>query len=274
MKTFVNEAFEKGITDYLNSKNKPDGILYNSFLVVVIRMLISIYNELDIINPYKMGNVETLDANLMKYGAKKEQIDSFKRLLDGFYAIDKRNITALRREENIYFIEVQKSLIDLFNYKRFNYGVTSQEAKSFFDLLYTPGTSNALRQSYNYLNADNVYEVAEYYKKETEKNVQKDEKEKKDLLSFDLYKLFNVNVSDLSKMSSEEVNELNKNIYKSLDISENAINKEFLLQEKYRELITPKETITSGNGYVDILLIMSIIITILMVVVVVAAVIL
>ena len=270
MKPFINEAFEKGLTDYLDSKSKPESVVYNSFLVVVIRMLVSIYNELDIINPFKMGNVDTFDANLMKYGASKEKIDNFKRLLDGFYAIDKRNNTAIRREENIYFIEVQKVLIDLFNYKRFNYGVTDKESKEFFDLLYTPGCSSALRQSYNYLNAENIYEVAEYYKSETEKGIQKEEKEKKDLLSFDLYKMFNVSISDLSKMTTEEVSKLNSNIYKSLDISENAINKEFLLQEKIKELTNPKEPLTSGNGYVDILLIMSIIVTVIMAIVIIA----
>ena len=269
MKPFINEAFEKAITDYLNSKNKPDGVLYNSFLVVVIRMLVSIYNELDIVNPYKMKNIDTFDANLMKYGANKETIDNFKRLLGGFYVIEKRNKTSLRREDNIYFIEVQKILIDLFNLKRFNYGVTNEESKSFFDLLYTPGTSNALRLSYNYLNAPDVYEIAEYYKSETEKNVQNEEKEKKDLLSFDLYKLFNVSINDLSKMTSDEVKLLNSNIYKSLDISENAINKDYLLKEKFKELTKPKEAMTSGNGYVDILLVMSIIVTVVMAVIVV-----
>ena len=270
MKPFINEALNKGLEDYLSSKDKPEGVLYNSFLVVVIRMLISIYNELDIINPYKTRNVDIFDANLMKYGAKKEKIDTFKRLLDGFYTIEKRNETSLRRESNIYFIEVQKNLIDLFNYKRFNYGVTDKEVKEFFDLLYTPGTSSALRQSYNYLNAENIYEIAEYYNSETEKNVQNEEKEKKDLLSFDLYKLFNVSISDLSKMSSEEILKLNRNIYKSLDVSENAINKEYLLQEKIKELTNPKTPVTSGNGYVDILLIMSIIVTVIMAIVIIA----
>ena len=51
---FINEAFSKAINDYLESKDSKDGILYNSFLVVVIRMLIIIYGELDIINPYSL----------------------------------------------------------------------------------------------------------------------------------------------------------------------------------------------------------------------------
>ena len=69
-------------------------------------------------------------------------------------------------------------------------------------------------------------------------------------------------------MSSEEILKLNHNIYKSLNVSENAINKEYLLQEKIKELTNPKTPVTSGNGYVDILLIMSIIVTVLMAIIV------
>ena len=47
------------------------------------------------------------------------------------------------------------------------------------------------------------------------------------------------------------------------------MNKEFLLREKFKELTTPKKVITSGNGYVDILLVMSIIVTVVMAVIVV-----
>jgi hypothetical protein len=273
VKAFINEAMEKALSDYLNSKDKPESVLYNSFLVVVIRMLILMYNELDIINPYKLNNEDAFDMNLMKYGAKKEKIDNFKRLLDGFYVIEKRNSTSLRREENIYFIEVQKILIDLFNIKRCNFGVSDEETKEFFDLLYTPGTSNALRLSYNYLNAPDIYEVAEYYKSEFEKNQAVEEKEKKELLGFDIYKLFNVSINDLSKMSGEDIKKLNSDIYRMLDISETSMNKDFLLREKFKELTTPKKVITSGNGYVDILLIMSIIVTVIMSVVVVATII-
>ena len=125
MKTFfVNEAFEKAVIDYLNSRDKEESVLYNSFLVVVIRMLINIYGELDIINPYQIKNEFALDANLMKYGLSSESVSEFKRLLDGFYRIERKNMSSIKREENIYFIEVQKRLIDMFNIKRLNFGLT------------------------------------------------------------------------------------------------------------------------------------------------------
>ena len=85
MKTFfINEAFETAINDYLKSKDKPESVLYNSFLVVVIRILINIYGELDIINPYQIKNENIFDNNLLKYGSKKEEIDNLKRLVDCF----------------------------------------------------------------------------------------------------------------------------------------------------------------------------------------------
>lgn len=265
---FINEAIDKGINDYLNSKDKQEGILYNSFLVMVIRMLISIYGELDIINPYQTKNLNAFNNNLMKYGAIKEDIDNLYKLVSDYYVIERRNSLAIKREENTYFISVQKVLIDLFNLKRLNFGLTDNESKEFFDLLYTPGTSNVLRLSYNYLNANNIYEIAEYYQKKMDEKPKEDNFEEKNLLKFDVYKLFNVSVADISKMNSKDVDNLNKEIYKSFDISENAINKDFLLEEKINEIKMQNEPITTGNGYVDILLIMSVIVTTIMVVVI------
>ena len=263
---FINEAFDKAISLYLESKENPEGIIYNSFLVVVIRMLVNIYGELDIVNPYKVMNEEAFDTNLMKYGAKKELIDHLKRLMESFHEIAKRNDVLKVKEDNIYFVEIQKRVIDLFNSKRINYGVTESDTKEFFDLLYTPGTSNVLRMSYNYLNADNIYEVAEYYKNGMNIKNEPKKEDKKELLGFDIYNYFNYTIADLSKMNNNEVKELNKEIYKSLDIRENAINKDYLLKEKIKELTTKKESVTTGNGYVDILLIMSIIVTVVMVI--------
>lgn len=264
---FINEAFDKAVNDYLISRDKTEGVLYNSFLVVVIRLLINIYGELDIINPFRVKNELAFDSNLTKYGASKEDIVNLKKLVYEYYLIEKRNVQSIRRESNPYFIEVQKCLIDLFNIKRLNFGLTESDSHEFFDLLYTPGTSNALRQSYNFLNAENIYEVAEYYKEAMKKERIKKE-EQKNLLGFDVYKLFNLSIADISKMDDSEVDKLNSEIYKSFDISENAINKDYLLQEKIKELKMQNSPITTGNGYVDILLVMSVIVTTIMVVVI------
>lgn len=266
MKTyFINEAFEKAVNDYFKSIDRPDGVLYNSFLVVVFRMLINIYGSLDIINPYKMKNEYAFDHNLMKYGYNIEDIQEFKRLLDGYLQTEKKNETVLKKETNIYFIEVQKKLIDMFNLKRINFSVTDDERKEFFDLLYTPGSSNVLRLSYNYLQADNIYEIANYYQDAIKQPVLNTNLvDKKDLLSFEAYKMFGKSIADVAKLDIDEVNHLNQEIYKQLDINDKAMNKEYLVEEKLKEIVKEQKAITTGNGYVDILLVMSVIVTTLM----------
>lgn len=271
MKTyFVNEAFEKAVSDYLKSRDNKEGILYNSFLVVVIRLLINIYGELDIINPFQIKSENALDDNLMKFGLEMDGVSEFKRLIDGFYRIEKKNMSSIKKETNIYFIKIQKKLIDMFNLKRINYGLTESDRKEFFDLLYTPGTSNALRLSYNFLNAENIYEIAEYFKveMEKEKDVPKTNEKEKELLSFETYKMFGIGVADLSKMNEFDVEKLNSEIYKSFDISENAINKDYLLEERIKAYKMQKTPVTTGNGYVDILLVMSVIVTTIMAIVI------
>ena len=59
-KVFINEAFTKAINDYLKSSDNIQGVTYNSFLVVVLRSLVSIYSELDIVNPKVMDDAELL----------------------------------------------------------------------------------------------------------------------------------------------------------------------------------------------------------------------
>ena len=160
---FINEAVNKALNDYLQSKENEEGILFNSFLVVVIRLLIHIYG-IDLLEIYQKNNQEMFLNDLLKYGATKEDIDNLMRLIDGFYIIEKRNEKAIRREENIYFIEIQKKLIDLFNLKKISYGTTLSEVNDFYELLYTPNTKNPLRLSYNYLSTSNICEIDNYYR--------------------------------------------------------------------------------------------------------------
>ena len=265
---FINDAFEKAIADYLKSINDVDGKVYNSFLVVVIRILSCIYGELDIINPYYTKNITALNENLTKYGAPQDLIDNFMFMLDMFQKIDERNKNNVVKEENTYFIEVQKKLVDMFILKKNNFGLTDSDSKDFFELLYTPATKNPLRLSYNYLNASDIYEVAKYYQTKMNEVESTHKIEQKDILNLDVYKMFNYKVSDISLMNNDQIKELNSQIYSSLNINENAINKDYLLDQAVKNILHEEQKVTTGNGYVDILIIMSVIITAIMVLVV------
>ena len=88
----------------------------------------------------------------------------------------------------------------------------------------------------------------------------------KHYLNIKAYELLNYSFDDLNKMDSNELDRVNHQVYDYFKIRENAINKEYLLEKAIEALEREKNKVTSGNGYVDILLVMSVICTIIMVV--------
>ena len=73
-------------------------------------------------------------------------------------------------------------------------------------------------------------------------------------------------MDDLNQMDSNELDRVNHQVYDYFKIRENAINKEYLLEKAIEAIERENNKITSGNGYVDILLVMSVICTIVMIV--------
>lgn len=263
---FVNEAFSKAIDDYLKSADQPQGITYNSFLVVVVRMLICMYSELDIINPMVVNDQDLLYKNLTKFGYSKDSLDIFFSNLQLFYDIEKENERKDIKEKNPYFVMTQKDLIDMFIAKKLNFHLTEEETRAFYNLLYTPFSKNPLQVSYNFLTATDVSEVDNYFKQQMRDNVKVVVPKEKHYLNVKAYELLNYSMDDLNRMDSSELDRVNHQVYDYFKIRENAINKEYLLEKAIEAMERENNKVTSGNGYVDILLVMSIICTIVMVV--------
>ncbi len=267
---FVNEAFTKAIDDYLKNADNVQGIIYNSFLVVVVRMLVCIYSELDIVNPLVIGDEELLYKNLTKFGYSRDSLNIFFSNLQLYYDISQRNQQNSQKEKNPYFEFVQKDLIDMFIIKKVNFYLTEEEVKTFYDLLYTPFSKNPLRVSYNFLmctiNNTDVMEIDNYFKTQMRDNIKVIKPQEKHYLNVKAYEILNYSMDDLNKMDSNELERVNHQVYDYFKIRENAINKEYLLEKAIEAIEREKNKVTSGNGYVDILLVMSVICTIIMVV--------
>lgn len=263
---FINEALTKAIIDYQNSKTEPAGVVFNSFLVVVLRSLICIYSELDIFNPYITGNADSFKENLAKFGYPKEKIELLLTNLNNFYLEEKEHYG-----KNDYFLEIEKQLVDMLICKKMNFHLTEKEVKDFYELLYTPRTPDPLRVSFNYVNSNgNIYEIDEYFRKQMQENVKVIEVKEKNLLNLKAYEILNYSPEVIYKMSSEDIDKVNEQVYDYFKIRENAINKEYLLEKAIDEYLKEKNKITTGNGYVDILIIMSVICTTIMLISVVA----
>lgn len=265
-KVFINNAFSKAVNNYTKSNDNVQGVMYNSFLVVVIRSLISIYSELDIINPMVIGDEELLKENLAKFGYDKTDIEVFLSNLQLFDDFEILNETNNVKKKNPYFLLIEKDLINMLIKKKLNFFITEHELKVFYDLLYTPNSTNPLRVSYNYLMSNDEWEIDNYFKTEMKNNVKVVLPKEKHLLNPKAYEILNYNIEDIKNMSETEINKINSLVFDYFKIRENAINKEYLLEKAIEAMEREKDKITSGNGYVDILLVLSVIITIVMVV--------
>lgn len=268
-KGFINTAFTKGVNDYLSSCDDVKGVMYNSFLVVVIRALISIYSELDVINPMIIGDAELFKDNLAKYGYSKIDVNVFLSDLELYEEIEKKNETSQIKEKNPYFVLIQKELVDMFIKKKLNYTISKEELNVFYDLLYTPYSKDPLRVSYNFLTAVDVMEVDRYFREQMKNNVKVIKSKEKHYLNVKAYEILNYSMDNLAKMSDTDLANVNSEVYDYFGIRENAINKEYLLDKALNALDKEKNAVTSGNGYVDILLVLSVICTVVMIILVV-----
>lgn len=222
---FINEAFDEAIKLYIASSLNKDGLIYNSFLVIVIRSLILIYGEDLILNPYYLKDEEAFYRNLAIYGYNYTNIALFKEDLLNFYKEDIANRQEKYQKPILFFQNVMESLIDMFILKKKNYPVNYQEEEAFLDLIYINNV-DPYRYSYKYLmDKDNFIEKYYYTK----------------LNDFDITKTIKLNVPDITE--NYQVKEENQ----------------FL--DNLRHILKDRKTLTTGNGYVDILLLMSVIFT-------------
>lgn len=264
-KVFVNNAFTVACDNFLESNDNPKGVMYNSFLVVVVRMLVSIYSELDIINPKVMGDEVLLKNNLGKFGYDKMNIEVFLSNIQLFWDFELENNSNGFKKKNPYFTLIQKELVDMFIKKKLNFYLVEREVREFYDLLYTPYSMNPLRVSYNYLQASDIYEIDNYFRVQMKENVKVILPKEKHLLCARAYEFVGYNYEDVKKKDSSEVDKINSLVFDYFKIRENAINKEYLLEKEIEKIDRENNKVTSGNGYVDILLVLSVVCTFLMI---------
>ena len=255
-KYFINEAFSFAVNEYLNSKNLPESEQYNSFFVVVIRSLMAIYDELDILNPFYFNDEQLLYTNLTKYGYGNVEIDELFKELQKYY----------EKENDDGFIFIEKRLVDMFIAKYKNMNLSEEEIDRFRKLLYSPKSPNPLIVSYNFLMSQNANEIIDYFEKMLAQNVKVEPELVKETLNLEAYEILKYSLEDIKNMSANELDDVNKKVYNYFDINANAINKKYLLDKAVYDYNHPKSALSTGNGYVDILFILSIIATLVMVI--------
>ena len=75
---FINDALNEAIVTYVKGKKKIHSKEYNSFLSCVIRMLVIIYGEENILKSYSTKDFKLFDNTLTKFGYSIENVNKFK----------------------------------------------------------------------------------------------------------------------------------------------------------------------------------------------------
>lgn len=267
---FVNEAFTMAIKKYLDNKSTPDSKEFNSFLVIVIRALTLIYGELDIVNPYRTNHVTGLggfDTNIKKFGLSDEQLNDFKSDVLKYHQ-NENNVEILKS----FFIHIQRILVDMFILKKSHVLVSDEEVNNFKLLLYFNDDNNEFKKSLYNLLTPNSNEIIDYLNSKLfEQKHNFVLTEYKDIaLSQEAYQIAGYNIVEVMNMSDKEIENINNKVYHFFRIKSSDLNKRKRLEDAISYYKKYGSTITSGNGYVDMLLLSGIVATGLMVFIIIA----
>lgn len=243
-KIFINEFIEVGISNYLLMK---DNMLYERehiFEIYVIKALCKIYGEINIINPYKIQSENSFKCNLLMYGFLDKDMELLFNYFDMYESwlnsesVGKTDLTTKIEKilVNMILIKCRKRMID-------------EETLEWFDNYFDP-IDNSLAKLHSLITYDNDA-IPNYWKRKkmglSNKVTLMDVRT--DLLAKDDYATYGINIKDVEKMSHEQVMSLNNKIQEKEKKNKNVLFK-------------PKKLIIStGSGFVDTLMLLSIMAT-------------
>lgn len=242
---FVNVAMDYALTMYTRSKERKFSPLYNTFLVVVIRALCEIYGALDITNPFLTKNEYSFNQNLMRFGYSGGNLLNFKNHMQAYYEWAGIATKSKVIPKSPDFILIQKDLIDMMDAKiGDSVDDVESQIKNFRNFLYTEDNPDPKFKLFNLQAAEDINSVKNYLNEMiAKKKAMKIEKEAQKIL-------------DISKPTDGK-----DEIY--LMIEEDLKNEpeRRRMNELLKPVIKPKLALTSGNGFVDMMVLLSVITT-------------
>lgn len=248
---FINTSISNGISNYLLIQEKKDYDKVHIFEVYVIRCLCKIYGDINILNPYRIGNENSFKSNLIMYGLSVNEMEEFIKLMDDYskWLNSEKNVgkTDLTSKIEIILINmiIERNKINKF----------SDTELEFFDKYFDPKNNN-FATLHNLITKDvNIIPMYWNRKKALLGDNIKFKLIRNDLLSSSTYNKYGLDKDDLMKMSEEKVRNINNRILEK-EQEDKKRNKKF----------RPKDVIiTSGNGFVDTLMLLSIMTTEIMI---------
>ena len=252
MEIFVNKAIHNGILNYLNFINNIDLNKVNIFEFWVIKILIRIYGEINIINPYKLGKEDSFKKNLLIFGLKASDVDLFIKYMDDYN--NWLNSSTLVAKTNIPN-KISAILINMILMKSLNQKISSEDIE-LFNTFFDPVDGELVK--IRDVVVDDKIMIPQLWRRK------KSQFEGKlilevippDLLPASDYMRYGLVLNEVKQLSNLKIREINDKI-----IAEDADN-----AEGGRNKFDPRKLIlTSGSGFVDTVVLLSIMATEIMI---------
>jgi hypothetical protein len=254
MTIFINEAIDIGIKNYLKNNNEQIDTAH-SFETKVIILLINIYGEINIINPYKLNDQKAFTTNLAFYGLPYASIQNFIKLMDEY----ENWLTSSNTPKNDILEKISIILMEMVLYKNKSQKINQTEYSIYDDFFnYKEQFLHKINEisSINPEKVPFLWNIKKAYfsflnnRKFTFKPILPN------LLSEEQYKAYGISMKEVNQLSNQAIAKLNDKILSDID-DENAGGRN---KSKPLQLV-----LTSGSGFVDTIVLLSIMATEIMV---------
>ena len=248
MEIFINSAIHNGIQNYLNEVENIEVDKIHVFEFWVIKILVRIYDEINIVNPFKLGNIDSFKQNLAMYGLKDTEIDLFFKYMAEY---DQWLNSATLVPKTELPTKIQGLLMNMILLKNSVQKLAPEEIE-YFDDFFDPTTGDMVKIQ-NLIVADRALIPKNWRRKKLAlEGGLIFEEVKPDLLPASDYKRFGLSINEVKQLSNLKITEINDKIK-----AEDAAN-----EAGGRTKFDPKKLIlTSGSGFVDTIVLLSIIAT-------------
>lgn len=256
-KFFINPAIENGIVSYLLYKEGKTYPAIYTYEMNVIKVLTIIYGEKSILLPYKIDNEKAFECNLLMYDLRESDMLNFLKYLNSYYEFMK-NYKSEKKATGLT-TEIEKILIEMIIKRGKRKEYTSAELKE-FDKIFNP-IEGSLKKLKSLVSVNNgliarAWETNRYELTNTQLRMIA---VNPNLLDSNLYSKYGYNITTIASLSEEEIERVNHTIM----IEENRVTS---IPEKINLFQRGNRIVfTTGNGFVDKLMLLSIIATELMI---------
>lgn len=254
-KYFINPGIEYGIKSYLLAKEDQKYNRIHTFEMYVIKALTIIYGEKSVLLPYKIDNERAFECNLLMYDLKEQDMISFLRYMNDYYEF----MESMKSEKRATGLidEIERILMDMIIKRGKKKEYTQEEIKE-FDTIFNP-IDGDLRRIKNLVSNNQGLIVREWENNKYElSNTQiRMIAVNPNLLTKEEYLKYGYDIRLIATLSEQDINKINSIIRKE---ESKVFNYEKRPLFGFKNIV-----LTSGNGFVDKLMLLSIVATELMI---------